>query len=393
MHPSPDNPAEQLRACHRAAVQAVAPGPALRRALEHATPPESPPVVIAIGKAAPAMAAAMHEWLAGFGQAPTDGIVVTHEPPGAADSALPVVVGDHPVPGAQSFAASDALAALVRRLGPDTPVEVLLSGGTSALIGAPRDGADQATYIAEVETLLGAGLDIAHINATRRRTGRWAGGRLAAALGPRPVRAWLLSDVPDNNVATIGSGPLLADGATAGSIPHVIVASGADALDGAVVAWGGDVVRHPTPLAGEAEDQAYAIVALLAATRPSRPTLHLWAGETAVTLPPDAGLGGRSQQLALAAAAALARLAPDGPHITLLAAGTDGRDGNTPATGAVVDATTWDTIAGRGGDPAAALRRCDAFPALLRADALLVTGPTGTNVADLVLAVVQPIGG
>lgn len=388
--PVPDIPTEQLRACHRAAIEAVSPGPALARALVQAAPPKTAPAVIAIGKAAPAMAAAMCDWLAALALRPVDGILVTHEPPPSPGTPFAVVVGDHPVPGAQSFIAAEALGALVERLAPDTPVEVLLSGGTSALIGAPRDAVQRASYSDEVKTLLGAGLGITEINAARRRAGRWAGGRLATALGTRPVRAWVLSDVPGNDVATIGSGPLVPDGPAPPRIPHVIIASGAEALTGAAVAWGGDVVRHAAPLAGEAADQAFAIVATLAATRPVTPTLHLWAGETAVTLPPHPGLGGRSQQLALAAAAALSRLGPHQPRITLLAAGTDGRDGNTLATGAIVDGTTWDTISRRGGDPAAALRRCDAFPALLLADALLVTGPTGTNVADLVFAVVGP---
>jgi hydroxypyruvate reductase len=323
--------------------------------------------------------------------APADGIIVTHDAADAPHPALQVHVGDHPIPDTRSAAAAEALGTLIDRLSPETPVEVLLSGGTSALIGAPRDGADPATYAAEVHALLGAGLDITGINAERRRTGRWAAGRLAAALGSRPVRAWVLSDVPGNDLATIASGPLVPDGEADPPTPHVIIASGADALDGACAAWGGDVVRHDAALAGEAVDQGYALVAALAATRPTTPTLHLWAGETAVTLPPNPGLGGRSQQLALAAAAALARLPPGTPRITLLAAGTDGCDGTTPATGAVVDGTTWALIASRGGDPAAALRRCDAFPALLRADALVVTGPTGTNVADLVLALVLPV--
>lgn len=390
MKPVPDHPIEQLRARHRAALEAVAAGPALSRALARTAPPARPPAVIATGKAAPAMATAMCRWLAEFGLRPVDGIIVTHEPVPSPDSALPVLLGDHPVPRAQSIAAAEALEAVVARLAPDTPVEVLLSGGTSALIGAPREGGDPDAYTAEVQTLLGAGLDIAAMNAARRRSGRWAGGRLALALGARPVRAWVLSDVPGNDLATIGSGPLVPEGRTVPDIPHVIIASGAEALAGAAAAWGGEVVVHADPLAGEAADQAEAIVAALAATRPVHPTLHLWAGETAVTLPSTPGLGGRSLHLALAAAGALSRLGQHAPSITLLAAGTDGRDGNTMATGAVVDGSTWESISRRGGDPAGALRRCDAFPALLLADALLVTGPTGTNVADLVFAVVAP---
>jgi hydroxypyruvate reductase len=390
MHPDSDDVIAHLRACHRAALAAVAPGPALARALSQAVPPATAPVVLACGKAAPAMASAYCTWLAGHGLSPSGGLVVTHVPAPSPHASLPLLLGDHPVPGARSFAAADALGALIARLAPGVPVEVLLSGGTSSLIGAPREGTGTAAYIGELRELLGAGRDIAAINAIRRQTGRWAGGRLGAALGDRPVRAWVLSDVPGDDLATIGSGPLVPDPGAPPVIPHVLIGGGHDALEGAASAWGGDVVRHAAPLAGEAAAEAHAIVAQLAGTRPLRPTLHLWAGETFVTVPPGAGRGGRSQQFALAAAGALARLPDTAPAITILAAGTDGQDGETPAAGAIVDGTTWYRIARRGGDPGAALRRCDAFPALLRADALLVTGPTGTNVADLVLAAVAP---
>ena len=390
MHPDSDSTIAQLRACHRAALDAVAPGPTLARALSRAAPPAIAPVVLAFGKAAPDMASAYCTWLTGLGLPPAGGLVITHTPAPPPHASLPLVLGDHPVPGARSFAAADTLGELIRGLAPGVPVEVLLSGGTSSLIGAPCEGMASAAYRAEMRSLLGAGGDITAINATRRRTGRWAGGRLAAALRDRPVRAWVLSDVPGDDLATIGSGPLVPEAGTPPAIPHVLIAGGAQAVEGAAAVWGGDVVRHADPLGGEATDQAHAIVAQLAATRPRRPTLHLWAGETFVTLPADAGRGGRSQQFALAAAEALARLPATAPAITLLAAGTDGQDGETPAAGAIVHGTTWQTIARRGGDPAAALRRCEAFPALLRADALLVTGPTGTNVADLVLAVVAP---
>lgn len=383
-------PAEQLRTAYAAALTAVAPGPALTRALGASTTPGAPPVVLAFGKAASAMAEAYVTWLAGRGMTPAGGLIVTQEPATPPSPALTAMLGNHPVPGAQSLAAANALGELVGRLSPNTPVDVLLSGGTSALIGAPDAGVAPAAYARHVRALLGTGRDIVAVNAERRRIGRWSGGRLAAALGRRPVRAWVLSDVPGDDLATIGSGPLVPDPGVPPAIPHVVIASGRDALAGAATAWGGAIVSHKAPLAGEATAQAHALVAALAATRPTVPTLHLWAGETAVTLPAHPGQGGRSQQFALAAAEALARHRAVGPTLTLLAAGTDGRDGNTPAAGAIVDRATWETIASRGGDPAGALRRCDAFPALLRADALVVTGPTGTNVADLVLALALP---
>jgi hydroxypyruvate reductase len=103
-----------------------------------------------------------------------------------------------------------------------------------------------------------------------------------------------------------------------------------------------------------------------------------------VTLGADPGLGGRSQELALAAARDLAGLA----HVSLLAAGTDGRDGPTDAAGAIVDGSTWSAIAAAGRDPTADLARHDAYPALDAARALFRPGLTGTNVMDLVIGLV-----
>jgi hydroxypyruvate reductase len=114
----------------------------------------------------------------------------------------------------------------------------------------------------------------------------------------------------------------------------------------------------------------------------------IWGGETTVTLRDRFGLGGRCQELALAAAGVLADARPAARGITVLAAGTDGRDGPTDAAGAVVDAEVWDRIRSLGRDPARDLANHDAYPALAAADALLRTGLTGTNVMDVVLAAV-----
>jgi hydroxypyruvate reductase len=113
----------------------------------------------------------------------------------------------------------------------------------------------------------------------------------------------------------------------------------------------------------------------------------LWGGETTVTLDDHAGSGGRCQELALAAAIALGGAGADAAGVTVLAAGTDGCDGPTDAAGAIVDAQTVTRLTEAGGDPLDALRRHDSYEALHHAGALLKTGPTGTNVADIVIAV------
>ena len=136
-----------------------------------------------------------------------------------------------------------------------------------------------------------------------------------------------------------------------------------------------------TPLHGDATAAGRTIAHAVARAAPG--TVLIWGGETTVRLPEGHGTGGRCQQLALAAAEILGEL---GTPASLLAAGTDGRDGPTDAAGAVVDETTWAAIRTAGIDPGAALRRADAHAALAAARALLPARETGTNVMDIVVA-------
>jgi hydroxypyruvate reductase len=136
-------------------------------------------------------------------------------------------------------------------------------------------------------------------------------------------------------------------------------------LEGDAAAWGAELTRR------------------LAALPDHGPVLLVAGGETTVQLPPGhRALGGRCQELALSAAAAMQGVAAP---LVLLAAGTDGRDGPTDAAGAIVNRETWEKIRHAGGDPARALADHASHDALALAGALLHTGPTGTNVADLVL--------
>jgi glycerate-2-kinase len=167
-----------------------------------------------------------------------------------------------------------------------------------------------------------------------------------------------------------------------------------DALRGVAQALGRDGITarvQAAPLAGEAAT-AGALVARTAVEEaregPGSRCL-VFSGETTVRLGVDPGRGGRCQELALAAARILDGAGDEAAGITILAAGTDGRDGPTDAAGGVVDRTTWRAIAAAGLNPAAALERHDAFTALDAAGALLRTGPTGTNVNDLVLALID----
>ena len=398
--------------------------------------------IIAVGKAAPAMAGAARAWCATEGRQLAGGLVVGTDPAAGAlgidessiDDALTLataggapldhLAGDHPVPGPRSLVAAAALEHLTHRIAPDDVVLVLISGGTSALIGAPIDGIRAIDLAALHALLLGAGVPISRINAVRKRFSRWGAGRLAVALRHARVVPILLADVPNEDPAMIGSGPVSPDPLTAGQVERVlreagiatrlplsiastlgamradperetpkpddpafiavaepIVRGNALALAGAAAVArerGWYVITEPAPLHGDAAAAGHVVAHR--ARRAAPGTVLLWGGETAVRLPDPHGVGGRCQQLALASAE---EFAESSVPVTLLAAGTDGRDGPTDAAGAVVDEGTRIT-------PTAlrdALRRCDAHTVLGAAGALLPARVTGTNVMDLVVAI------
>jgi hydroxypyruvate reductase len=419
----------------------VNPGAALVRRLEGLPAGGASPWIIALGKAALPMAQAAVEILASRGAEPAGGLVV---PPAAAPAPHPrlrVVPGDHPEPGAGSLAAARALGGVAARASKGTEVWVLLSGGTTSLLGAPVEGITPAELTELYALLLGSGLDITAMNRIRKRFSRWGGGRLALALAPAPVRVYVVSDVIGDDLASIGSGPCVPDPSTAREVRDLLqrsrlwdrisqsarrqvlaacdgtkaetpkpgdpafarvtlelIASNGLALEAAAkraAELGLVPVVENTPLAGEASAAGTSVAATLlqdyaAGSMPQR-RCRIWGGETTVTLGETTpGLGGRCQELALSAARALAG-APLG--VSLLAAGTDGRDGPTDAAGAVVDGHTWSAITAAGRDPARDLAAHDAYRALDAAGALLRPGLTGTNVMDVVIGVSLDAGG
>jgi hydroxypyruvate reductase len=290
--------------------------------------------------------------------------------------------------------------------------------------------------------LLGSGLDIAAMNQVRKRFSRWGGGKLARALAPATVRVFVVSDVIGDDLAAIGSGPCVPDPTTASQLRQLlesaalwdripsparkllqaaeegrvmetpkpgdhafarvsleVIASNRLALESAArhaAAVGLVPVVVAEPLAGEAAAAGASLAAFLlencgrfSIPQHAEPTqtrlCFIWGGETTVSLGSDApGLGGRCQELSLAAARVLAGASSS---MALLAAGTDGRDGPTDAAGAVVDGTTWPAIVSAGRDPERDLRAHDAYRSLDAVGALLRPGLTGTNVMDIVIGV------
>ena len=427
-------PRQLLDHLYTVATAAVDPGPALARRLRE-VPLERPVWVIALGKAALPMARAAVQVLTDRHAAPAGGLIVAPTPGEAPHPALPVVPGDHPEPGPGSLRAAAQLERAAAAVAPGDEVWVLLSGGTSSLVGAPDHGVDADDLALLYKLLLGSGLDIAAMNRIRKRFSRWGGGKLARALAPAPTRVFVVSDVIGDDLASIGSGPLVPDAATAaevrasleeaglwtrippamrarlaacerGEMPetpkpgdaafaHVtleLIASNRLALEAAArraAELGLAPVVSEAPLAGEASGVGASVAAALLedCVLPAIPPeaggrCLIWGGETTVTLGDSAGLGGRCQELALSAAR---RLAGAAPGIALLAAGTDGRDGPTDAAGAIVDGETWAAVARGGRDPERDLTAHDAYHALDAAGALLRPGLTGTNVMDVVI--------
>ncbi len=433
-------PRALLESCLAAAIRAADPRPAMDRALATRTPPDLPVFIIATGKASQAMAESLVAWLAQHGRGPAGGVVVGTEVGAAIHPSLAALSGDHPLPGAASRAAAQAIHQLIGTIPSGAAVHVAISGGASSLIAGPLPGLAMDDVVELFRLLLHSGLDINAVNAVRKRVTRWSAGRLALACHPSRMTTWIVSDVPGDDIATVASGPCVVDPWTVDTVNAVLQQSGIDAQMpvGLRAAFRRDtpatlvpevesivVVSNTTAMQGAAAaaQEAGCVIRMadeqisgsaaatgrhLAATtiRAARewhaqnasledegfgaaikPLLLVWGGETTVQIAGEPGRGGRCQELALAAAEAL----EVSPHpVTLLAAGTDGRDGPTDAAGAVVDETTWGRLHESGIDGSAALAAHDTHTALDAVGALVRTGPTGTNVMDLVLAVVMP---
>lgn len=394
--------------------------------------------LFAFGKAARAMAAAAIAVLQRELSEIVGGVIVVPDDGDAMKGALVTVRGDHPIPGDRSLAAAERIGDAITRKRGDVGI-VLISGGTSSMIAAPLRGMSHADLIALYELLLRSGLDIHAMNAVRKRFSLWAAGRLALALAPARTFCFAVSDVPGDDLGSIGSGPCVPDLTRAqqvidslkaaelwhriasslrrhleevarGAIPetpkpthpafaHVVarvIANNACALTGAAAGarrHGAIVITPDEQLTGDAakagERVAAELISIRAAARPNTLTCCLWGGETTVQLGASTASGGRCQELALSVAHSLAHAGSQAAGISALAAGTDGRDGTTDVAGAFVDAVTWSAVAAAGRDPLADLRDHRAHDALASVNALFAPGPTGTNVMDVVIGLVR----
>ncbi|MEP6691615.1 MAG: DUF4147 domain-containing protein [Gemmatimonadaceae bacterium] len=419
-----------------AAVEAASPAAALSPVLDRIEALNRRTWIIAVGKAAHAMSESAVDALRKKGLQPAGGVIVAPQAAIPPHPALAIAVGNHPIPGPRSFAAAARIGDVVARIRPEDEVWVLLSGGASSLIAAPEGVVKPEELVELYRLLLDSGLDVAHMNAVRKRFSRWGAGRLAHRLAPARVRCFAISDVVGDDMTAIASGPCVPDPTTANDVRAILSDCKLwDDIPLAMRRYLAAVERDPeleTPKPGDpvfweverrvvannraalaaaatrADDYGFRgqvltasltgeaaiigrrlAVALLGQRDTGDRACLIWGGETTVSLGGTVhGTGGRCQELALAAAQELAG-ANDAVDAALLAAGTDGRDGLTDAAGAIVDATTWATLARVGFDAEYHLRTHDSYPALESAGALLKTGATGTNVMDVVIGLIR----
>lgn len=384
-----------------------------------------PALVVAVGKAAAGMLRGAADALAlprgrCFVLLPEDVDV------GVVAQGVVVLRGGHPFPTVRSAASTRRILVEASALGAGQRLLVLLSGGTSALLEAPADGLTFEDLVAGHRVLVGSGLPIASINLVRGCLSAVKAGGLALLAWPASVTTLAISDVQGDDPAVLGSGPTVIPGETKGtrcrraievldaagvSLPatarayleqqasssdappagcsvtgdYEVVASILMAIHAAraELAVRGYAVADDTGyLAGDTTAAAQFVAAAVAAGRGRRAAV--FGGETTVVLPSQGtGRGGRNLDLASRLALALAGRG----DVVVAVAGTDGVDGSSRAAGALVDSGSAARAQTRGLPLDAALACFDTEPALAAAGDLLETGPTGTNVGDLVVAV------
>ncbi|MCC5967460.1 MAG: DUF4147 domain-containing protein [Natronohydrobacter sp.] len=395
---------DEMTDLFRIGVQAADPVQAVQDSLRAAPLPDAARLfVLGLGKAACAMTRAALAVL----PAPAGALVVTNYENAAAVAGAEVMAAGHPVPDENGLRAALAAEALLAQAGADDRVLVLVSGGGSALLPAPVEGLSLSDKAEVNRVLLAGGMDIVAMNAVRQHLSRLKGGGLLRAAQPAPVTALILSDVIGDDLRAIASGPTVAPIAPRAHVVEMLRASGmwgrlpeaaqaalqrpeeklpAIGAENRLIGSNRQSLEAMAQARPEAQilstalvgDVAEAAEVIVRTAQDAPCPLALFGGETTVTLT-GTGLGGRNQDLALRVAIAL-----DGQQCwRFLSAGTDGRDGPTEAAGAIVDGGTCARIRAAGGDPAALLANNDSNRALALAGDLLVTGGTGTNVADL----------
>ena len=404
---------ETAKTLFAAAVKAADPAPALRR---HLTDAPLPPlaggryILVAVGKAACTMMAEALDHVPA--RTPVIALAVPNYEHARGIPGCTVMPAGHPVPDENGARAGRAVIDLLQSATARDHVIALISGGGSALLPAPVPGITLADKAEVSRILLAEGFDITQMNMVRQQLSQLKGGGFARLAAPAKVTAYILSDVIGDDLRVIASGPTVGpigtreetvkflqskgvfgklpasvrscldrkDLETAKANPAVtntLICSNHQSLLAAKAAATGPARIVKPPLTG---DVAEAAERLLAAARLAGTTGALiFGGETTVTIT-GTGQGGRNQELALRFALGAADIPGDW---VFLSGGTDGRDGPTDAAGGIVDPGSLTRMKAAGADPEQLLANNDSHAALKASGDLLITGATGTNVADV----------
>lgn len=380
-------------------------------------------LAIAFGKAAHTMT----EALVGQVGRTASGIIACSTEPHSQLPGFRYFRGAHPVPNAESVAAGAAILKMLSNAGEQDLVIFLLSGGGSAMVEKPVDD-DIALddLIATYRVLVHSGAPIAEINAIRKHLSATKGGRMARAAAPARQVSIMVSDVPENALDSLASGPTMPDSSTveqcyeiaarhgmAGDFPQPVrelfqqraldetpkkddaafrrsrwwpVLSNATAVKAAAAQAA--AMGFAVEVDNSCDDWDYAkaadyLLGRLRRLRQGASHVCLISGGEVTVKVTNGGTGGRNQQFALYCAQQIT-----GENLCVLSAGTDGIDGNSLAAGAVVDGSTLQRAQAIGLDPVQALARFDAFPVFDSLGDAIMTGPTGNNVRDLRLLLV-----
>lgn len=335
----------------------------------HAQKITKPDAIISVGKAAASMAAAACDV---FGEVPA--LIVTKYNHGEdAPAHAELIETAHPVPDQASLTAGKTLQRAVSQCPLGSHLLLLVSGGASSLAEVLPDHMTLDDLATKTQAMLASGQDIHAMNARRKEISQIKGGKLLEGFKGRKISTLAVSDVEGDDLKVIGSGIGGAPISHSFEFTSHIVASNLIARQAAANHVDGPLLANSETLYENVDTLAPKIAALL---RDSANGVHIMGGEPTVILPPNPGLGGRNMALALMIARGIAGTT----GIRVLVAGTDGTDGPTDAAGAIVDGDTWDESG------AAALSQANAAPWLDAKGALFRSGPTGTNVMDLLIA-------
>lgn len=391
-------------------------------------------IVIGFGKAAVAMGKATEDSLYAIID---DGILITKH--GHSDKKNPlgklkVLEAGHPIPDEYGFNGTEEVIRLMRAADEKTLVLCLISGGGSALLVSPYEGITLADKQSVTDLLLKAGANINELNTVRKHISKVKGGRLAETAFPAKVISLIISDVVGDRLDVIASGPTSPDSTTYQDALRVIekyeltdqtprsvldvLKNGAEDLTPETPKEGNPIFDRVENLiignniralkAAKAKAESFGLAAEIISSdltgearvvgkwlakkaveirntnRSTRSCCLISGGETTVTVKGN-GLGGRNMELALAFAMEIEGI--DG--ITFLSAGTDGTDGPTDAAGALVDGQTVKKAKAIGLDPSVYLSNNDSYSFFKKIDVLIMTGPTGTNVMDIQIVVIE----